>query len=63
MKIFIIIIIVGPINKFLSIGAFQFLSKISYSMYLLHYSVIGVRMMRKKTLFHYSWYDVVSCPH
>ncbi|XP_064213937.1 nose resistant to fluoxetine protein 6-like [Tribolium castaneum] len=33
----------GPIDKFLSLPVFQFLTKLSYSMYLVHYSVITVR--------------------
>ncbi|KYB25125.1 nose resistant to fluoxetine protein 6 [Tribolium castaneum] len=33
----------GPIDKFLSWSVFQFLTKVSYSMYLVHFAVITVR--------------------
>ncbi|RZB40460.1 hypothetical protein BDFB_010301, partial [Asbolus verrucosus] len=47
----LIAIVSGPINAFLSAPIFQFLSKISYSIYLVHYSLIFVRVASYKTEF------------
>ncbi|XP_015839398.1 nose resistant to fluoxetine protein 6 isoform X2 [Tribolium castaneum] len=55
----------GPIDTFLSLPIFQFLTKLSYSMYLVHYSVIVVRyaILRNNekfsnlTLMHVFWGD------
>ncbi|KXZ75923.1 hypothetical protein TcasGA2_TC031628 [Tribolium castaneum] len=39
----------GPVNNFLSASIFQFLSKISYSLYLVHYAFIILRAASYKT--------------
>ncbi|RZC36860.1 nose resistant to fluoxetine protein 6-like [Asbolus verrucosus] len=44
----------GPINAFLSLPVFQFLTKLSYSMYLVHYLVITVRYSAMKNIFKFS---------
>lgn len=49
----------GPINAILSFPIFQFITKISYSMYLVHYCFITLRTasLRKET--HYSIFGAV----
>lgn len=50
----------GPINAFLSIPLFQTLAKLSYSMYLVHYTiVITARYMSVKAPIYFSWWSVV----
>ncbi|KAJ3644142.1 hypothetical protein Zmor_026814 [Zophobas morio] len=44
----------GPIDKFLSLPIFQFLTKLSYSMYLVHYAVITVRYSAMRNLWKFS---------
>lgn len=50
----------GPINAFLSHPIFQFLTKISYSMYLVHYAVINVRYSSMKETFRFSNIQMVN---
>lgn len=50
----------GPINAFLSLPVFQFLTKISYSMYLIHYAVIILRYSSMRTPFRFSNLQTVS---
>ncbi|XP_019875492.2 nose resistant to fluoxetine protein 6-like, partial [Aethina tumida] len=49
----------GPINGFLSMPIFQFLSKISYAMYMVHITLINVRIMNTRILMHFSMFDVM----
>jgi peptidoglycan/LPS O-acetylase OafA/YrhL len=50
----------GPVDVFLSLPVFQFLTKLSYSMYLVHVSVIVVRHAAMKNTFKFSDIAVVS---
>lgn len=38
----------GPINFILSLPIFTFLTRLSYSMFLIHYAVIGIRFSSSK---------------
>lgn len=50
----------GPINAFLSLPLFQILSKLSYSMYLVHYTVvITIRLMSIRAPIYFSFWSVV----
>ncbi|CAH0554821.1 unnamed protein product [Brassicogethes aeneus] len=49
----------GPVNGFLSLPVFQILSKLSYSMYLVHYLVINVRNMSTKVGLYFSETNVI----
>jgi peptidoglycan/LPS O-acetylase OafA/YrhL len=50
----------GPVNVFLSAPVFQFLSKISYAIYLVHYELILVRAASYKTEIMIEHFYVVS---
>ncbi|CAH0554822.1 unnamed protein product [Brassicogethes aeneus] len=49
----------GPANAFLSMPVFQILSKLSYSIYLVHFLVVLVRYMSKKVTMYFSETNVM----
>ncbi|RZC41674.1 Acyl transf 3 domain containing protein, partial [Asbolus verrucosus] len=51
---YVIGMLAGPINLILSLPIFQFLSKLSYAMYLVHYLVITLRYASMKTVLYFS---------
>ncbi|KAL3271387.1 hypothetical protein HHI36_021871 [Cryptolaemus montrouzieri] len=49
----------GPVNWFLSLPVFQFLSKISYSIYLIHYGLITIANVSARDTFHFNNFNVI----
>jgi peptidoglycan/LPS O-acetylase OafA/YrhL len=54
------LLFVGPINQFLSLPIFQILSRLSYSIYLVHYSFIFMTNFYTRSPLHFSDYNAVS---
>lgn len=50
----------GTINTFLSPPVFQILSKVTYSTYLIHFSMLAVHIAQMKTFYYFSDYEAVS---
>lgn len=56
-------IIPGIVNWFLSLPIFTILSKLSYTMYLVHFTVIYVNVFQIRSPIWFSNYDMVSAWH